>query len=320
MLQIGKLKLRQSLILAPMAGITDLPFRLLCREFGCELAFVEMLNVRSVSYKSKKTKQMLSTVKRDSPLGIQLLGFEDKFIIKALDILKSHKFDILDFNAACPAKKVTKRGEGAALLRQPKKLQAILRILVKNSTSPVTVKIRAGWDEHSVNAREVALISEDAGVDAIFVHGRTKIQEYRGPVNYEAIRQVKKAVKVPVIASGDIFNAVLAKKMLDETGCDGLAVARGALGNPWIFKEISRFLKDGAIEPRPSEKEIIDTIVEHLNSCIDFYGERGGAVLFRKFFAWYTKGFSGSRKLREKCCRAKTKKEMSGIIEELSKL
>ncbi len=314
MLRIGNLKLKSNLILAPMAGVSDLPFRMLNRKFGAELAFVEMINARSISHKSRRTKSMLSSNSKDKPLGIQLLGCEEKFILQALDVLKDYKFDLLDFNAACPAKKVVRRGEGAALLKEPKKLNKLLKLIVKNSAAPVTVKIRAGWDKDNINAKEVALYAQDAGVSALFIHGRTKIQEYGGNVNYEVIRKVKKALKIPVIASGDILSAQLTKKMLDETNCDGLVVARGSFGNPWIFDEIKEFLKKGKILPRPDKNEIIKIMLEHLDASIAFYGERNGVVIYRKFFGWYTKGFRQIRPLREKSSRASTKAEMQEII------
>jgi len=297
-----------------MAGITDLPFRLLNRRFGCALAFVEMLNVRSVSFKGRKTLQMLSSHSQDRPLGVQILGCEEKFILRALEVLKRFEFDLLDFNAACPVKKVVRRGEGAGLLKEPKKLGRLLKIIVGRSEVPVSVKIRSGWDADSRNAREVALTCEDAGIDGLCIHGRTKAQGYGGSVDYKIIREVKKAVKIPVIASGDILSVLLAKKMFEETGCDGLSVARGALGNPWIFQEIAEYLKSGRLSPRPGEKEIIRVILEHLQMCLDFYGERIGVMLFRKFFTWYTKGFRKIRPWREKCSRAKTKQEMFNII------
>jgi len=317
MLKIGSLELKSNLILAPMAGITDLPFRLLNRKFGCEMAFVEMINCRSISYKSKRTQKMLSSSALDKPLGVQILGCEQKFILKALEVLKAYEFDVLDFNAACPAKKVVRRGEGAGLLKEPAKLGKILSLVVKNAKRPVTVKIRTGWDGNSVNAREVALLAEDAGVSALFIHGRTKVQEYSGDVDYAQIRNVKKALKIPVIASGDIFSGELAKKMLDETGCDGIAVARGALGNPWIFEEISEFLKKRSAE-KPDVEAIKEIMLEHLDANTDFYGERNGVVLFRKFFAWYTKGFRKIRHLREKSSRIKTREEMASVIQSLS--
>lgn len=320
MLKLGTLELSSPLILAPMAGITDLPFRMLNREFGAELTFVEMINVRSMSYRSKKTKQMLSSGRLDAPLGVQILGSEPEFIKKALDILKKYKFDLLDFNAACPAHKVVRRGEGASLMRTPKKLQQLLKIVVKESLVPVTVKLRSGWDSASVNAKTVALACEDAGVSGLFIHGRTKMQEYSGRVDYGIIRQVKKALRIPLIASGDIHSAQLAKKMFTETGCDAVAVARGSLGNPWIFKEILALLNDGVLLERPKAKGIIAVMLKHLDACIDFYGEKPAVVMFRKFFAWYTKGFAGARRLREACCQVKVKKEILEIIAELGDL
>jgi len=303
-----------------MAGITDLPFRMLNRGFGCELAFVEMINVRSMSYKSKKTRRMLLSDKRDRPLGIQLLGFEEQYIEKALNILKQYEFDILDFNAACPARKVTTRGEGASLMRQPKELHRLLRILVKGTSVPVTLKIRAGWDKDSMNAREVALAAEEAGINGLFIHGRTKQQGYSGRVDYGIIRDIKSALGIPVIASGDVFSGALARRMLDETGCDGLAIARGALGNPWIFQEIAEALKGGASFERPALEEITRVMSAHFNACVDFYGEKKAAAVFRKFFAWYTKGMHSARRLRQKCCRARNRKEVTAIIDELKRL
>ncbi len=315
MLKIGNLQLQSRLILAPMAGISDLPFRMLNRKFGCDLAFVEMINSRSISYKSKKTKQMLLSHLDDSPLGVQLLGCEIKFIHKALDVLKKYRFDIIDFNAACPARKVVRRGEGADLLKYPDKLGRILKGIVRGSDIPVTVKIRTGWDKDSINARDTAMAAQDAGVSGVFIHGRTKTQGYSGVVDYEVIKGVKRALSIPVIASGDIFSPDLAKKMSDETGCDGLIIARGALGNPWLFKEIAEFLKDGGIIDKPSLREKIDIAIEHLNMCVVFYGEKNGVIIFRKFFNWYTKGFRSVRPLREESNSAKTRDEMISIMQ-----
>lgn len=314
MLKIGNLALKSNLILAPMAGISDLPFRMLNRKFGVELAFVEMINCRSVSHKSKRTESMLSPGPKEKPLGVQILGCEEKFILKAMDVLNKYKFDILDFNAACPAKKVVRRGEGASLLKEPKKLNKILKLIVKNSPLPVTAKIRIGWDKDSINSREVALYAQDAGIKALFVHGRTKAQGYSGSVDYKVIARVKKALDIPMIASGDILSAQLAKKMFDETGADGLAIARGSLGNPWIFKEIKEYLKKGKIIAKPGINEIIKIMLEHLDASVAFYGERNGVVIFRKFFGWYTKGFRNIRPFREKSSRAKTKKEMADLL------
>ncbi len=305
MFTIGNIKLKNPLILSPLAGISDLPFRLLNREFGCELAFVEMINARALGHKSKKTQSMLSTTPKDRPLGVQLLGCEPEFIRRAIGILQKYEFDILDFNAACPARKVTRRGEGASLLRDPKKLNELLKIVVKHSNVPVTAKIRAGWDADSMNARDVALYAQDAGICALFIHGRLKSQGYSGKVNYTAIKEVKDALNIPVIASGDIWDIEHAKKMFEETGCDALAIARGGLGNPWIFKEINTYLKTGIIPPRPTTREIIKVIYQHLKLMLDFYDEKTAAMLFRKFVGWYLKGHRKVKLIREQASIAK---------------
>ena len=319
MLKIGTLGLQSNIVLSPLAGISDLPFRLLNRRYGCELAFVEMINARSISYKSQKTKQMLISHSGDRPLGIQLLGRDHYYILMAIEALKKYAFDVLDFNAACPAKKVIRRGEGAALLRDPAELFRILTLIVKNAHVPVTVKIRLGWDQDSMNACDIAQAAQDAGVSAVFIHGRTKSQESRGGVNYQAVHEVKKSLRIPLIAGGDIFSPQLAKKIFDETGCDGVIVARGALGNPWIFKAIEAFLHDGAAMPRPSRDEMVDTIIAHLNAAVDFYGEEIGVMNFRKFFSWYTKGMSNVRLLRERFYRAVTQEQMLLLLEQLRK-
>jgi tRNA-dihydrouridine synthase B len=318
MLKIGSLDLESRFILAPMAGVSDLPFRLLNRRFSCELAFVEMINCRSLGYKSRKTREMLRTTAQDKPLGVQILGQEPAYIQRALDILKDYEFDLLDFNAACPEKKVVKRGEGASLLKDPKKLNLLLKIIVQNVKVPVTVKIRSGWDKDALNLKDIALYAQDAGIKALFIHGRTKLQQYSGSVDYEAIKQVKKALKIPVIASGDIFSSALAKKMFDETGCDGVLVARGALGNPWIFRELEEFFKNGKTNDPPSREEIIKTMIEHLNLCVDWHGPKNGVVIFRKFFSWYTKGLRKIRYLRNQSNTVKTRDEMAKIIEQIS--
>lgn len=317
MFKIGKLKLKSKLILAPMAGISDLPYRLLNRKFGCELTFIEMINCRSISHKSRRTREMLKSLPLERPLGIQILGKEENYILKAIDVLREYKFDLLDFNAACPAKKVVRRGEGAALLKEPKRLRQLLKVIVNNSDHPVSVKIRSGWDKDSINAREVSLYAQEAGIDALFIHGRTKFQGYSGSVDYNVIRQVKKALSIPVIASGDIFCVESIKKMFDETGCDAVIIARGALGNPWIFKDYISYIKTGKVNARPEISKIQKIMQGHLKSCVDFYGERIGIVKFRKFFTWYTIGRKKVRPLREKSSRAKTEQEMLQIINSL---
>ena len=262
-----------------------------------------------------KTHEMMRTSKKDKPLGVQILGAKKEFILRALEKLRDYQMDVLDFNAACPQKKITSRGEGAALLKTPKTLNKLLKVIVKNSDRPVTAKIRLGWDDIS-HARDIALHAQDAGINALFVHGRTREQGYSGKVNYEAIRIIKKAVDIPVVGSGDILNAELARKMLDETGCDAIIVARGALGNPWIFREIEEFLKTGKILKRPSAKETAKIMKLHLGLCCDFYGERRGVVNFRKFFIWYTRCFKGTKPLRNKTARVSTILETTRLVDD----
>ncbi len=292
MLTIGNISIDSPLVLAPMAGISDLPYRLINREYGCGFAFTEMICARSLVYESSKTLDMLASEDKDRPLGVQLLGGDPDTMKRALDILLPYSFDIIDLNAACPVKKVISKGRGAELLRDPVKLQMLLKVIVDHIDVPVTVKIRSGWDEESVNASEIARRAEDAGVSAIFIHGRTRVQGYSGTVDYRIIKEVKDAVKIPVIASGDGLTPVLIKKMFDETGCDGVAVARGALGNPWIFREACAYLNNETAPARPDVHEVVSIMKEHLKLSVACNGERRGIIRFRKFFPWYTKGMA----------------------------
>jgi tRNA-dihydrouridine synthase B len=316
-LNIGDLELSSPLILSPMAGISDLQFRMLNRQFGCELAFAEMISARALTYRNSNTMKMLLQHPADRPLGIQLLGNDPEVMIRALDILRDYNFDVLDFNAACPVSKVTTRGEGSALMKEPVKIFEILKTLVRNCEKPVTVKIRAGWDESSLNARDTALYAQDAGVRAVFIHGRTRAQGYSGTVDYGEIRKVKEALTIPVIASGDAFSGELIKKLFDETGCDGVAIARGAFGNPWIFRQAEHYLKYGTLPARPSISELVDAIITHLNLSVEADGDEMGTVKFRKFFAWYVRGLHDTRNIRNEAFRATSRQEMTAFIDQL---
>jgi tRNA-dihydrouridine synthase B len=317
MLAIGNIKLPVPCILAPMAGVSDLSFRLITRSFGAPMAFTEMIDARALSHKDKRTLRMLSSEPNDRPLGVQLLGNNEEHILKAIDILDGYEFDLLDFNAACPTTKITRNGKGAALLREPHKLRDILKLLVGCSKVPVTVKIRAGWDSDSINAREVALYAEDAGVSALFIHGRTRTQGYSGTVDYQVIKEVKKALRIPVIASGDGVSLSFVRKMFNETGCDGVAIARGALGNPWIFREAVRFFENGTFCEKPDINERIETMKRHLNLLVQYYGEKKSVSCFHKFFIWYTRGLSGMKPLRDRAFRTGTIDELFSAIDEL---
>jgi len=319
MLSIGHVIVPSSLVLAPMAGISDLPFRLINRSFGCELAFTEMISASSLVHGSKNTLKMLSATNDDKPLGVQILGADPEGIKVALDILSGYAFDLIDFNAACPVKKVVSRGEGAALLREPLKLQRLLELMVKKSGKPVTVKIRSGWDETQVNAAEVALRAQDAGVSGLFIHGRTRMQGYSGEVDYRIIGEVKNSLGIPVIAGGDALTPYLVSRLFQETGCDGVSVARGALGNPWIFSETAKYLEGGTVSFRPDLFDITQTMKKHLVLNAVFHGEKTGVVLFRKFFTWYTRGIP-VKGLKVSAFRAGTLNEMMQLIDEAQAL
>ena len=318
MLKIGELELRSNVLLAPLAGISDSSFRLLCREFGAGFTFVEMINARAISHKNKKTKKMLDLAPNDRPIGVQLLGFEIPYLLRALDVLEHYNFDLLDFNAACPVRKVCRRGEGASLMKEPELLKKILTALAgRLKYLPLTIKIRSGWDQTSKNAVAVALLAQDAGVEAIFIHGRDRNQFYKGTVDYKIIADVKKNVSIPVIASGDVWGAKHARLMFEETGCDGILVARGALGNPWIFREIEEYLKNKRILEPPPIEEIVATMLKHLELSIAEHKEENAIPLMRKFVGWYLKGKRFVRSIRQKVNTLNTKKDFYDLTEQV---
>ncbi|MHB8110985.1 MAG: tRNA dihydrouridine synthase DusB [Syntrophorhabdaceae bacterium] len=317
MLEIGNIKLAVPVMLSPMAGISDLPFRLISRSFGSPMAFTEMIDINAISQRDKRTTQMLSSCAEDRPLGVQFLGNSEGQIPIALERLSGYNVDIIDFNAACPSPKVTRKGKGAALLTDPVKLGKILTSLVRMSPVPVAVKIRAGWDADSINARDIALRAQDAGIKCLFIHGRTKTQGYSGQVDYAIIRNVKESLAIPVIASGDNLSIALIRKMFNETGCDGVAVARGALGNPWIFRDAVSFFADGTILPGPVLDERIEVMKRHLEMSVSYWGEKRGVGIFHKFFIWYTRGLGGLRPFRDRAFRTGTKEGLIAVIDEL---
>ena len=303
-------------VLAPLAGVSDLPFRLITRRFGCPLAFTEMVNARALGLANARTLNFLRTSPLDAPLGVQLLAREPHHLVEAFEVLSRHQYALVDLNAACPVRKVTRKGEGAALLKTPEVLERLVRTLVAHSPVPVTVKIRSGWDGSSINAPEIARRVADAGADAVCVHGRTRNQGYGGKADLNVIRAVKEAVSIPVIASGDVFSAASARRMWAETGCDAVMVARGALGNPWIFREIAAVYA-GVDQPvRPAPEELKATMREHLGMCVQFLGERMGVINFRKFFIWYTRGLPNARLLRPKAVLANTARDVAALIDE----
>ena len=309
-MKIGNVELGGRVFLAPMAGVTDLAFRLICKEKGCDLLYTEMINAKALCYDDDKTKKMLNIREEEHPVSVQIFGSDPNYMGRAADILNEYPNEILDINMGCPAPKVIKNGDGSALMRNPKLAGEVLKAVVKNSIKPVTLKIRKGWDDNSINALEIAKIAEDAGISAIAVHGRTREQYYSGVADWDIIKQVKEAVEVPVIGNGDVFDIKSAIKMLDKTGCDAIMIGRGAQGNPWIFKRINYYMKTGEILPEPTGEEKINTALKHLKLAIDEHGEYVAVREMRKHIAWYLKGLRGSARLRDEINKIESYEEV----------
>lgn len=315
-LKIGDVTLENNVILAPMAGVTDLPYRVLCREQGCGLACMEMVSAKAILYKNRNSKELLRVDERERPVSLQLFGSDPEILAKIAGELEEGPYDIFDVNMGCPVPKIVKNGEGSALMKNPKLVEEILTAMVRAVRKPVTVKIRKGFDDSSVNAVEIAKIAESCGVDAIAVHGRTREQYYSGKADWDIIRKVKEAVSIPVIGNGDVFSPEDARRLVEETGCDGIMVARGAKGNPWIFKQITAYLETGEKLPKPSKEELKQMILRHGQMMLEFKGELAGMREMRKHVAWYTAGYPNSAALRNDINSVATMGELEELIEE----
>ena len=318
-MEIGNLKLENPYILAPMAGVTDLPFRLLCKEQGAGLLCMEMISAKALQYKNKNTKVLLAIHPQEYPVSLQLFGSDPKIISEQAKRIEDLPFQILDINMGCPVPKVVKNGEGSALMKNPKLVFEIVSQLVKAIEKPVTVKIRKGFDDDHINAVEIAKIAEEAGASAVAVHGRTREQYYSGEADWDIIREVKAAVQIPVIGNGDIFTPQDAKNLLEHTGCDAIMVGRGAQGNPWIFKRILHYLKTGELLPEPTAQERVEKALRHSQMLIAYKGEYIGIREMRKHMAWYMKGLPGAAELRGKLNYAETMAEMEALLNEYLK-
>lgn len=298
-LTIGNVVLDNSYVLGPMAGVTDLPFRLLCKEQGAGLLCMEMVSAKGILYNNKNTESLLTIHPEEQPVSLQLFGSDPHIISEMAKRIEDRPFAILDINMGCPVPKVVKNGEGSALMNQPKLVYEIVSELVKAIQKPVTVKIRKGFDDEHINAVEIAKIIEEAGASAVAVHGRTREQYYSGKADWDIIRQVKEAVSIPVIGNGDVTSGERAIAMREQTGCDGVMIARGAQGNPWILAELLSYEENGTIPERPTLEEIQKTMLRHAELQIQYKGDYLGLREMRKHIAWYTKGMHGGSKMRD---------------------
>ena len=315
-LRIGNVELDNNLVLAPMAGVTDLPFRILCKEQGCGLLCTEMVSAKAILYKNRNTRELLEVTPGERPVSVQLFGSDPEIVSDMAHLIEDGPFDIIDFNMGCPVPKVVNNGEGSALMRSPKLAEKIFTALIKKVHKPVTVKFRKGFDDSSVNAVEIAKIAEACGMAAVAVHGRTREQFYAGKADWDIIRQVKEAVRIPVIGNGDIFTPEDAGRMLKETGCAGIMVARGAKGNPWLFGRINHYLDTGEVLPGPSMAEIKAMILRHGRMLVQFKGEGVAMREMRGHMAWYTKGMPHSATLRNEINQVET---LEGFVELLDR-
>ncbi len=313
-LAIGNVTLDNNIILAPMAGVTDLPFRLLCSEQGAGLSCMEMVSAKAIMYKNKNTESLLEIHPEEGPVSLQLFGSDPKILGEMARQIEDRPFDILDINMGCPVPKVVNNGEGSALMKEPKLVEEIVSAVAKAVNKPVTVKIRKGFNDTCVNAVEIARIAEASGAAAVAVHGRTREQYYAGRADWEIIARVKSNLSIPVIGNGDVTDGASAKAMLEQTGCDGVMVGRAARGNPWIFRQIISYLRDGTVMPRPDKEEIKATILRHARLQLECKGEYTGIREMRKHVSWYTFGMPDSARMRRSINMAESFGELERLV------
>ena len=318
-LQIGNVTLENNLILAPMAGVTDLPFRLLCKEQGAALCCMEMVSAKGIMYNNKNTESLLTVDERERPVSLQLFGSDPEIMGAMAAKIEHRNFDILDINMGCPVPKVVNNGDGSALMKNPVLAGKIIESMVKAINKPVTVKIRKGFDDEHVNAVEMAHVAEESGAAAVAVHGRTREQYYSGKADWSIIADVKAAVKIPVIGNGDILDAKDVIAMKEQTGCDGFMIGRGAQGNPWIFHQILHYFETGELTGKPPMEEMVKTMLRHAKLQIEFKGDYLGIREMRKHAAWYTAGYKGASKLRGRINDVESYEELEALFEEFMK-
>ena len=316
-IKIGTVELENNLILAPMAGVTNQPFRIICKEFGPGMVCTEMASSKAIFHNDQKTKRLLNTEGEKRPISFQLFGSDEETMAYSAKYMSKFA-DIIDINMGCPAPKVVKNGDGSKLLLDLEKAKRIMEAVVKNSTVPVTLKIRKGWDKEHIVAQDIAKIAEEVGISAITVHGRTRTEFYSGKADWEIIKKVKQSVKIPVIGNGDVVDEETAIQMFEQTGADGIMIGRASFGNPWIFKNISYFLETGEKLSEPSNEEKLEIIKKHIDLAIKEKGEIAVKEL-RKHIAWYTKNMKNSSEFRNSINTIENSKELISKIEEYFK-
>ncbi|WP_416318255.1 tRNA dihydrouridine synthase DusB [Thermoanaerobacterium thermosaccharolyticum] len=312
-LYIGDVEIKNNVFLAPMAGVTDKPYRLICKDMGCGFAYTEMVSAKGLYYGSENT-EFLTDIDDEENVALQIFGSDPYIMGEIAKRLNTSNAKTIDINMGCPTQKIVKNGDGSALMMHPDVAENVIKAVVKNSIKPVTIKIRKGWDDDHINAVEIAKMAESCGVKAVAIHGRTREQFYSGRADWDIIKKVKDNLKIPVIGNGDIFTPEDAKRMIDETGCDAVMVGRGAEGNPWIFKRILHYLNTGEILPEPTVSEKIDMILKHLDMMIDYKGEHVGILEMRKHIAWYLKGIRGASKIKQMVFTMSEYKEIKELL------
>lgn len=316
-LKIGSVELPNPVILAPMAGVSDLPFRMLCREQGAGLVCMEMVSAKAIAYHNRNTEKLMETDEREHPVSLQLFGSEPDLMAEIAAQIEERPFDILDINMGCPVPKIVGNGEGSALMKDPKLIEEIITKVSRAVKKPLTVKFRKGFDDDHVNAVEIARIAEASGAAAVAVHGRTREQFYSGKADWEIIRQVKEAVSIPVIGNGDVDSPEKAKALLKETGCDGVMIGRAARGNPWLFRRVSEYLETGKAPEKPSKEEVKEMMLRHARMQVEHKGDYTGIREMRKHISWYTTGLPGSAKLRGRINSVESLEEMEALLREM---
>ena len=315
-MKIGNVELKNNVVMAPMAGVTDIAYRIILEEMGVGLATTEMVSAKGLYYKNRNNHIILQKAPGEYPLAVQLFG-SDPIIMSNMALKIADDYDIIDVNMGCPVNKVVSNGEGSALMKNPEKAYSVLHAMCALVPKPVTVKFRKGYDEEHVNAVEFAKMAEDAGVAAITIHGRTRSQMYSGKADWDIIREIKEAVHIPVIGNGDIFTPEDAERMIRETGCDGVAIARGAKGNPWLIRRTVRYLKDGTLLPEPESDEKKEVIRRHAELMIKYKGEKMAMPEMRSHLAWYTAGIPGSAAVRNEMNQVSTMDELLHLLDKL---